>query len=154
MINNFSGDYSFLSNFYISPIMYFVDLVEMEIPFPSSENAYQFAKIEPNEVTINIISEFQLCTPGQSKRKGQKLKIRKNWDEIKFSIMEKILRSKFEDDFLCYKLLATDNQELVEGNNWGDRIWGVCNGTGSNHLGKILMKIRKDLQQTDLDEIF
>jgi predicted NAD-dependent protein-ADP-ribosyltransferase YbiA (DUF1768 family) len=32
--------------------------------------------------------------------------------------------------------------ELIEGNWWGDTYWGVCNGVGENHLGKLLMKIR------------
>lgn len=31
---------------------------------------------------------------------------------------------------------------IIEVNNWGDTYWGVCNGIGDNHLGKILMKIR------------
>jgi len=39
-------------------------------------------------------------------------------------------------------LLQTGDEELIEGNKWGDRFWGVCKGKGKNNLGKILMKIR------------
>ncbi len=41
------------------------------------------------------------------------------------------------------KLLSPE--ELVEGNWWNDTFWGVCNGEGQNNLGKILMKIRKEI---------
>jgi predicted NAD-dependent protein-ADP-ribosyltransferase YbiA (DUF1768 family) len=43
-------------------------------------------------------------------------------------------------------LLATGNAELIEGNDWGDTIWGVYQGQGENRLGKILMKIRQELR--------
>jgi predicted NAD-dependent protein-ADP-ribosyltransferase YbiA (DUF1768 family) len=43
-------------------------------------------------------------------------------------------------------LIDTGDQELIEGNWWGDVIWGVCNGKGENHLGKILMEVRKELK--------
>lgn len=35
--------------------------------------------------------------------------------------------------------------ELIEGNTWGDRIWGVCDGVGENRLGKILMRVRAEM---------
>ena len=45
------------------------------------------------------------------------------------------------------KLLETGNQELVEGNTWGDIFWGVCNGKGQNWLGKILMMVRDEIRE-------
>ncbi|MBQ6221203.1 MAG: hypothetical protein IJJ44_01130 [Solobacterium sp.] len=41
---------------------------------------------------------------------------------------------------------------MVEGNTWNDRCWGVDirTGTGQNHLGIILMKIRSELRQEDI----
>lgn len=154
MINSFSGENDFLSNFYKAPVYYFVEKAEMDIPFATSENAYQFAKIDPKLVELNEIVKWQICTPGKAKRMGQKVELRSDWEQVKIPIMEKILRSKFEDELLRYKLLQTGTQELVEGNTWGDTFWGVCNGKGSNHLGKLLMKIRKDFQQTDLEDLF
>ena len=47
---------------------------------------------------------------------------------------------------LLDKLLATGDAELVEGNTWGDQVWGVCDGVGENHLGKTLMRIRSELR--------
>lgn len=40
-------------------------------------------------------------------------------------------------------LKATGEQQIIEGNTWGDTYWGTCNDVGHNHLGKILMKIRE-----------
>ena len=55
------------------------------------------------------------------------------------------LRYKFSNPDLKEKLLATGNEELVEGNWWGDQYWGICDGIGKNKLGKLLMKVRKEL---------
>lgn len=61
--------------------------------------------------------------------------------------MEELLVIKFsgKDPFLTRALMATGNAELVEGNTWNDTFWGICNGTGENHLGKLLMKVRANL---------
>ena len=77
---------------------------------------------------------------------GRKVNLRKDWEDVKIQVMENGLRLKFQDPTLRKKLLATEDEELVEGNPWGDRYWGVCNGSGKNKLGKLLMKIRKELQ--------
>ena len=43
-------------------------------------------------------------------------------------------------------LLETGEAHLIEGNGWGDTFWGVSGGKGENHLGKILMEVRQELQ--------
>ena len=76
--------------------------------------------------------------------------MRKDWEEVKDELMEEILRSKFaQHTELKEKLLATGDAVLIEGNSWNDRYWGVDikSGAGKNHLGKILMKVREDLQE-------
>ena len=61
--------------------------------------------------------------------------------------MEEALRAKFNIPEFKEKLLATGEMHLEEGNNWNDTFWGVDlkTGKGENHLGKLLMKIRKEL---------
>uniref|UniRef100_UPI00345E83CD NADAR domain-containing protein n=1 Tax=uncultured Duncaniella sp. TaxID=2768039 RepID=UPI00345E83CD len=49
---------------------------------------------------------------------------------------------------LAEKLIATGDAELVEGNYWHDTVWGVCDGVGENHLGKILMRVREELKNS------
>ena len=64
--------------------------------------------------------------------------------------MEEIVRAKFsQNPKLKAELLATGEAQLIEGNTWNDRYWGVDvrSGIGKNHLGKILMKVRSELKK-------
>jgi predicted NAD-dependent protein-ADP-ribosyltransferase YbiA (DUF1768 family) len=83
----------------------------------------------------------RLNTPGQAKRAGNNLVLRPDWEEVKIPIMRELLKQKFSNRALMYKLRQTKG-ELIEGNNWGDTFWGVCKGQGENHLGRLLMEIR------------
>ena len=59
--------------------------------------------------------------------------------------MRDVLRAKFSDPELRGRLLATGEKHLVEGNHWGDRVWGQCPvGIGENWLGRLLMDIRAE----------
>ena len=58
--------------------------------------------------------------------------------------MEDILRAKFKDPILAKKLKEI-KEPIVEENTWNDTYWGVCNSKGSNHLGILLEKIKKEL---------
>lgn len=45
--------------------------------------------------------------------------------------MEQLIRMKFTRYAdLREKLLATGDAQLVEGNTWNNRFWGVCRGQG------------------------
>lgn len=59
--------------------------------------------------------------------------------------MRKILLFKYSNPILMSELIDTYPKQLIEGNNWNDRYWGVCNktGIGQNQLGKALMEIRE-----------
>lgn len=132
MINSFSGKYCFLSSFYPTQIKY-------GGIYPTAEHAFQAAK------TLSMNERFkiaQLATPGQAKRAGRKVTLRADWEDIKLQVMEEILLVKFFNRELAEKLISTGGQMLVEGNNWGDTFWGVCDGKGQNHLGKLLMGVR------------
>ena len=58
--------------------------------------------------------------------------------------MERLVREKFRQHPDLLQRLKALNGLIQEDNTWGDRYWGVCNGTGQNKLGKILMKIRDE----------
>jgi len=135
MIKEFQGSYRFLSNFYPCRIVY------EGIAYLSVEAFYQAQK------TFSVVRkrEISQMRPGQAKRAGRDLVLRYDWEEIKLEVMEKGLRLKFADPDLKALLLETGVQELIEGNYWGDEFWGVYNGKGQNNLGKLLMKVRKDL---------
>jgi ribA/ribD-fused uncharacterized protein len=136
-INSFEGPYRFLSNFYPAE-------VEFEgMRYPSVEHAYQSAKTLDLETRKKIAA---LANPGDAKRMGRAQQVRADWEQVKFDVMEKCVRYKFtHHPELKEKLLATGDAYLEEGNTWGDRIWGVYQGQGENRLGKILMKVRQEL---------
>ena len=138
-ISEFRGEFRFLSNFWPSVVV--LDGIE----FANVEAAYQAAKSLDIEFRLKVKAAK---TPGDAKRLGKSLVLRPDWNDVKLSIMEQLLRQKFQDEILAKQLLATGNEELVEGNTWGDVFWGVCRGVGENNLGKLLMRIRDELQST------
>ena len=90
-------------------------------------------------------------TPDLAKKMGRSVSLRPDWEDIKDDVMLEGLYRKFTNDELAEWLLDTGDEELVEGNWWGDRYWGVCNGIGQNKLGKLLMKVREELAEEKYD---
>ena len=139
-ICQFREAYAFLSNFYEAPVCY------GGLQFGSNEAAFQAQKCRTEE-------EKQLFTtlrPSDAKKKGRRVDLRPDWEEVKVGIMEEIVRAKFtQNELLRQQLLATGDAILEEGNTWNDTFWGVhlSNGQGENHLGRILMKVRQELRQ-------
>ncbi len=136
MINSFQGEYSFLSNFYPCIVKCNLGLV-----YPSVENAYQASKSDD----LVVREHFVGITAGQAKRLGRALAAPTTWPDIKVAIMSNLLEQKFSDPTLAELLLSTGDSMLIEGNYWGDRFWGVCQGKGLNKLGELLMGIRLSL---------
>ena len=138
MISMFRGEFSFLSNFHDVEIKY------GSLKFKNVESAFQALKSKD----YNIRKMFENLSGAEAKRLGRKIELRKDWSDIKDSVMEYLIRLKFKNIDLRRKLLATGEQLLVEGNYWNDVYWGVDlkSGKGENRLGKILMKVRKDIR--------
>lgn len=136
MIDKFNGKYDFLSNFYVAPVTY------NGLTFQSNEAAFQAQK------TLNEGQrrKFTRMAPNKAKAKGRNVILRSDWEQIKNKIMYEVCYAKFtQNPELKEKLLATGDEELVEGNTWHDTYWGVCNRRGKNKLGKILMRVREEL---------
>ena len=135
-INRFRKEYFFLSNFFPCHITY------NGLTYLNVEAAFQAQK------TLNLQERvlFTNLTPKEARAKGRELTLREDWEEVKLKIMENIIRKKFSNDELKEQLLATKNAFIEEGNDFGDRYWGTVLGKGENNLGKILMKIRKELK--------
>lgn len=132
-IDSFVGEYRFLSNFYPSKIE--VDGKD----YATVEHAFQALKTD-NPTEREIVRSAR--TPGQAKKLGRRVTLRPDWDTARIGVMKMLLEKKFSDKVLRAELLATGDAELVEGNYWNDRFWGVCRGQGQNWLGKLLMEIR------------
>jgi ribA/ribD-fused uncharacterized protein len=139
VIDKFDGtEYAFLSNFYSSPIQY------EGIVYPTVEHMFQALKALDVETRKKIANA---ATPGQAKRLGRSVALRKDWEEVKVDVMRTALQLKFSNPALRAKLIATGDAELIEGNTWNDRFWGVCRGTGKNMLGLLLMELRCSLTE-------
>ena len=145
MINKFEGEYAFLSNFAYSPIS------DGNIMFPTVEHYFQAAK------TLNMKDYEAIAaadTPGQAKRLGRNVELREDWEKVKEQTMLDALRKKFEKPSFRTRLLATNNEELVEGNYWHDNTWGDCycdhckDIKGKNLLGKLLMQVREEIKSS------
>jgi len=143
--------------------------------YPSPEHAYQAAKFslinldKISKIQIETIQEFlkekgyaeelksiamlftsKTVTSGMIKRIAEILRDfglqRDDWDdELRMDNMIPLLIQKFKDPFLAAKLIQTGERVLIEGNEWNDTFWGVCNNQGKNNLGRIIMQIRLEL---------
>lgn len=136
----FIGEFDFLSNFFPAPISI------SNTPgttYPTSEHLYQALK------TSNAAQHEEIRiarTPGQAKRLGQKVETRGDWEALKIIFMRGVLVAKFRQHPELQIRLAAIEGEIIEDNHWGDIFWGVCQGCGENHLGKLLMELRTRIQ--------
>lgn len=135
-ITQFRGNYFFLSNFYVYPFIY------KGLTYQCAEAAFQAQKDPSRSKMFTNLSGAEARALGKSK----KIILPEDWDERRLEVMKEVLLAKFTIPDLNIHLLTTGNEELVETNTWRDTFWGVCNGKGENHLGKLLMEIRYELQ--------
>jgi ribA/ribD-fused uncharacterized protein len=147
VVPKFEGNHFFLSNFYEFPVEYPVhDQIKV---LRTNEHAFQAAKYKamdedwPLKQAEYFESVVKAKTPGEAKGLGRKVKIdAAKWDSIKIDVMREVCWNKFKDESMKALLLSTGPAMLVEGNTWGDKFWGRCDGHGYNMLGVILMEIR------------
>lgn len=135
----FRGKYDFLSNFYLQDLKYDEDI------YHTAEHAFQAAKCRDRAEKQRVMNAK---TSALAKQIGRRIKMKSNWEQIKVSVMEEILKAKFSDEKLCILLNQTKGKNLIEGNYWHDQFWGSClctqhiNIAGKNMLGILLMKLR------------
>ena len=135
----FRGKYYFLSNFYPAKITY------RGFNFNSVEHGYQAFKAIYEE----DFRKIQYAKSSKSaKRLGSLIPVRDDWDDIKLNIMYNLLEEKFSILYFKERLLEID-EPIIEENDWGDTFWGVYNGKGENNLGKLLTKIKNEIELMD-----
>lgn len=144
LIDRFFGQYRFLSNFWPCEI-------EFEgIIYPSIEHAYVAAKTTDQRIRAQIAA---IAKPGAVKKFGRTIVLRDDWEQSKIGFMRQFVAQKFAPGTeLAQKLLDTGTRHLEEGNTWGDKFWGVCNGEGLNWLGRILMSQRIELKLMEFQQ--
>lgn len=137
-ITSFTGAYRWLSNFAECSVKF-----QGEV-YRTVEHAYQAAKSE-DPLYREIVRNCK--TPGEAKRFGRVAPISEGWAERKENVMLELTRKKYQHEYYRQLLIATGSLNIVEGNNWGDNFWGVCNGEGLNKLGLIIMTVRDEINK-------
>ncbi|RHZ36977.1 NADAR family protein [endosymbiont GvMRE of Glomus versiforme] len=115
--------------------------IKVQLKEYSGENARYFAETDPTRIGGEI---------------------RRDWDTYKLNAMKYVIRQKFtQNPELKQRLMDTGYETLIVDNNFlldeteDDNFWGVTHYidersyVGRNHLGKILMEIRKELQKKE-----
>lgn len=141
---NAGQPYYEFTNFYASPVT-----IDGKL-WPTTEHYFQAQKYPSNvglqerirkaatpREAFNITRE-----PGNDRFKVP------NWDVIKYDVMLKAVRNKFNQlAHLKDLLLKTGNAILVENAGPNDSVWGAGGDyMGTNHLGRILMHVRDELR--------
>ncbi len=136
-----SNAYGQFSNFALYPIK-----LKGKI-WQTSEHYFQAQKFSGTEHENKI---RKASSPMKAAEMGRtrKVKMRKNWDNMKDNIMYEAVKAKFtQHEELKDLLLSTQDATLVE-HTENDDYWGDGkDGKGKNKLGKILMKIREEFQE-------
>lgn len=136
-------DYGWFSNFAAYPVY-----LEGK-RWPTSEHYFQaqkFAGTEHEEKIRLTASPMIAARMGRSRSRP----LRKDWENVKESIMLDVLRAKFtQHAVLREKMLATGDALLVE-HTKNDRYWGDGgDGRGKNRLGALLMQVRAELSASE-----
>lgn len=151
IICNFGGEYEWLSNFYPCRVEY------KGLTYLSSEAAFQAQKVLDDKERV----AFTSLNAHESKKLGRKVKLRKDWDDVKDEEMANIVKAKFTQNRNLKRLLICEaDGVLVEGNTWHDNYWGDCfcekcrDKIGENRLGIILMNVRRDIIAENEKKLF
>ncbi len=138
-----SDEYRALSNFCSSPF------VLAGVTWPTVEHYFQSAKgaTEKDREYVR-----KATSPRYARERGRTIKLTPCWDEQKDRVMLFALRAKFKQNpNLAEVLLGTGDAKLVEQAPWDvNSYWGIGrDGRGKNRLGKLLMKVRAELQNDE-----
>ena len=141
------GKYYFLSPLSAHPIKMVVD--GQEYVFPSVEHYYQAMKFYASDKRFETIIGLKNPDDARLLTKTPEYKInrRKDFDKIKFDIMEGALRAKFKQNSDAAELLKSTGDAILIKSCPVCYKCGFGEGSGMNRIGKVLMQIRAEIQK-------
>ncbi len=146
----FRDEFNFMSNFAACRVTLPAEQGLPRMRFASTENAYMAWKT----LDMAMRQKMQKMTPAEAKAETRKpdFPLRPDYtDAARLAIMLELNRQKYSDKnpLLRDQLLQTGDALLIEGNTWGDDFFGfdLIKGHGHNHLGRILMKVRREIAE-------
>ena len=139
--------YGCFSNFYMCNVTY------DGVTYTNSEAAWQAQKVENEDDR----REFANLNPSKAKSLGRRVRLRSDWEDVKYELMKKVLYCKFSQHPELQSILLGTGDTYIEENTtgWHDNIWGNCNCDrckhikGQNLLGKALMEVREAIKLTN-----
>jgi len=141
-----NGDWWFLSPYAEFPIQMEVD--GQLYTFPTVEHYYQAMKFYASDERFRTI--LNLKNPDEAriitKTPEYKINRRLDFDKNKFAVMERGLRAKFTQNQKAANLLKNTGEAILIKSCPVCYKCGFGEGCGQNRMGKILMKIRSELQ--------
>jgi predicted NAD-dependent protein-ADP-ribosyltransferase YbiA (DUF1768 family) len=159
MIERFRGEYFPFSNMY--PLPEWIE-ADCGVLVPTSEHAYMANRFKDTQIQLAVAAARGLQTGNAIYRDGLAAKklaheLIEAGEELsaadpiaRIALMRRVVSQKVDKNELIHTLLvSTDEQDIQEGNDWGDTFWGVSpvgSGTGQNNLGKIYMELRSELK--------
>lgn len=120
------------------------------IKFNTSEHAFQYLKFSNTSIlTAEAIKDSYSPYDARELARKYRQYRRADWADVKYEMMEKVIKSKIEyNPTVKQALLDTGDYIIAECCKDEDTDWGIDrNNKGENHLGKILMKIRYELNK-------
>jgi len=133
----------YLSNFASCPIE-----INNEV-WATSEHYYQAMKFHSSELRQSI---FYAASPEEAFELSRRYQdqVREDWYDVRVEIMEFIVSEKFKQHNRFAHLLVSTGDSVIKEHSHKDAFWGDGgDGTGDNHLGKILMKVRSELREKE-----
>lgn len=154
-VERFRGRYFPLSNTY--PLENWIS-TEQGIMVPTSEHAYMANRFVDAGVHSEVAAARSEAGGWKDAVAAKQLahhyieagyELTHETDEKKISIMRRVIEQKLTANAsIMNLLLSTGDEQIYEGNDWGDTFWGVSpvgdHSSGYNHLGNIYMSIRDD----------
>jgi ribA/ribD-fused uncharacterized protein len=159
MIERFRGDYFPFSNMY--PLPEWIE-ADCGVLVPTSEHAYMANRFKNTRTQLAVAAVRGLETSNAIYKDGLAAKklaheLIASGEELSVAdpvarivLMRRVVSQKVDkNDSVRALLISTEEQEIQEGNNWGDTFWGVSpvgSVSGQNNLGKIYMELRSELK--------
>ena len=114
--------------------------------FPTATSAFNAFK---NPSNIEYVGSLETETDvSRIHRISESCPPREDWDHIRESVMYTVLKYKFQQhDTIRKNLLDTGLRRIVVRS--ADSFWGKLDTTGKNMLGKLLIKLRKEMYTSE-----
>eukprot|EP01065_Artemidia_motanka_P016475 TRINITY_DN20146_c0_g1_i1.p1 TRINITY_DN20146_c0_g1~~TRINITY_DN20146_c0_g1_i1.p1 ORF type:complete len:1491 (+),score=312.80 TRINITY_DN20146_c0_g1_i1:61-4533(+) len=98
----------------------------------------------------------QAATPAEAQQLAREERFassrREDWDTVREGVMQEALAAKHGADSASRRALLNTATRPLQLNDSDDGYWGMGDGGGANHYGRLLEKVREDLNWIRADE--